>query len=63
VSPGAPTTVRTTEQTPDNVTPPGVDIAESSDAANRLVERVPPASIDTLLIKEHVIPNSNQVTQ
>ena len=63
VSPGAPTTVRTTDQTPDNVTPPGVDIAESSDAANRLIQRVPPASIDTLLIREHVTPNSNQVTQ
>jgi hypothetical protein len=53
--------MRTTEQTPDNVTPPGVDIAESSNAANRLVERVPPASIDTVLLKEQVTPKSNQV--
>jgi chemotaxis protein MotB len=60
VAPGATTTVRTNEQTPDNVTPPGVDIAESSNAANRLVESVPPAAIDTVLIKEQVTPKSNQ---
>jgi chemotaxis protein MotB len=61
VAPGATTTMRTNEQTPDNVTPPGVDIAESSSAANRLIERVPPASIDTVLVKEQVTPKSNQV--
>jgi chemotaxis protein MotB len=60
VMPGATTTMRTNDKTPDNVTPPGVDIAESSNAANRLVERVPPASIDTVLIKEQVTPTSNQ---
>jgi chemotaxis protein MotB len=62
VSPGATTTVRTDERTPDNVTPPGVDIAESSSAANRLVERVPPAAIDTVLVKEQVMPKP-EVTQ
>jgi chemotaxis protein MotB len=62
VMPGATTTMRTNEQTPDNVTPPGVDIAESSNAANRLVERVPPASLDTVLVKEQVTPKP-EVTQ
>jgi chemotaxis protein MotB len=60
VSPGAPTTVRTTDQTPGNVTPPGVDIAESSNAANRLVGQVPPASLDTVLTKQQVTPPLNQ---
>ena len=63
VMPGATTTMRTNEQTPDNVTPPGVDIAESSNAANRLVERVPPAAIDTVLIKEQVTPKPNQAAR
>jgi chemotaxis protein MotB len=63
VMPGATTTMRTNQQTPDNVTPPGVDIAESSNAANRLVERVPPAAIDTVLIKEQVTPKSNQAAR
>jgi chemotaxis protein MotB len=61
VMPGATTTMRTNEHTPDNVTPPGVDIAESSNSANRLVERVSPTSIDTVLIKEQVTPKPNQV--
>jgi chemotaxis protein MotB len=61
VMPGATTTMRTNEQTPDNVTPPGVEIAESSNAANRLVERVSPAAIDTVLVKEQVSPKTNQV--
>ena len=56
------TTVRTNDQTPDNVTPPGVDIAESNNAANRMIERVPPASLDTVLIKEQVTPQSNAAT-
>ena len=56
VLPGATTTVRTNEQTPENVTPPGVDIAESSNAANRLVERLPPAAIDTVLTKQQATP-------
>lgn len=60
VMPGATMTMRTNEHTPDNVTPPGVDIAESSSAANRLIERVPPASLDTVLLKEQVTPKSNQ---
>jgi chemotaxis protein MotB len=60
VMPGATTTMRTNDQTPDNVTPPGVDIAESSNAANRLVERVPPADIDTVLVKEQVTPKPTQ---
>jgi chemotaxis protein MotB len=63
VAPGATMTMRTSEHTPDNVTPPGVDLAESSNAANRLVERVPPASIDTVLIKEQVTPKPNEAAR
>jgi len=63
VAPGATMTMRTDEHTPDSVTPPGVDLAESSSAANRLVERVPPASIDTVLIKEQVTPKPNQAAR
>jgi chemotaxis protein MotB len=51
VSPGAPTIVRTTEQTPTAVAP-GVDLADGSGAANRLIERVPPAILGTVLVKQ-----------
>ncbi len=55
VSPGAPMTVRTTDATPGEAAP-GVDLADSSSAANRLIERVPPATLDTVLVKEQATP-------
>ena len=56
VSPGAPVTARTTDQTPASAAP-GVDMADSSSAANRLMYRVPPASIEkTVLMKEQLAP-------
>jgi chemotaxis protein MotB len=61
VSPGAPVTVRTTEQTPETAAP-GVEMADSSDATNRLLYRVPPADLDkTVLVKEQAqAPPSEQ---
>jgi chemotaxis protein MotB len=56
VAAGAPVTARTTEQTPPSAAP-GVDMADSSSAANRLMYRVPPASIEqTVLMKEQLAP-------
>jgi hypothetical protein len=55
VAPGAPLTVRTTDQTPSEAAP-GVDLANAGSGANRLIERVPPASLDTVLVKEQVTP-------
>jgi chemotaxis protein MotB len=55
VSPGAPVTVRTTDQTPSEAAP-GVDLADAGSGANRLIERVPPATLDTVLVKEQVTP-------
>ena len=55
VAPGAPLTVRTTDQTPSEAAP-GVDLADAGSSANRLIERVPPASLDTVLVKEQVTP-------
>jgi chemotaxis protein MotB len=56
VSPGAPVTARTTDQTPESAAP-GVDMADSSSGANRLMYRVPPASIEnTVLMKEQLAP-------
>src|SRR5882672_10968431 len=51
VSPGAPIVARTTDQTPVTAAP-GVELADSSSGANRLLERVPPAVIETVLVKE-----------
>jgi chemotaxis protein MotB len=51
VSPGAPVVARTTDQTPLTAAP-GVELADSSSGANRLLERVPPAILDTVLVKE-----------
>src|ERR1700692_2890647 len=45
VAPGATVTARATDQTPENAAP-GVAIAESSDAANRLLYRAPPAVLE-----------------
>jgi chemotaxis protein MotB len=52
VAPGAAVTARTTDQTPENAAP-GVDVAESSGATNRLLENVPPSELSkTVLVKE-----------
>jgi chemotaxis protein MotB len=56
VAAGAPVTARTTDQTPATAAP-GVEMADSSSAANRLIYRVPPASIaNTILMKEQLAP-------
>ena len=52
VLPGAPVTARATEETPTAASP-DVDVAGSSNATNRLMYRVPPATIgDTVLTKQ-----------
>src|SRR5258708_11425585 len=57
---GAPVTARTTDQTPETLAP-GVEMADSSSAANRLLYRVPPADLDkTVLLKEQVKPEPNE---
>jgi chemotaxis protein MotB len=62
VAPGAPVTARTTDQTPRTVAP-GVELADSSDAENRLMFQVPPAALEkTVLIKGHPKTQS-EVTQ
>jgi chemotaxis protein MotB len=56
VSPGAPVTARTTDQPPVGAAP-GVEMADSSSAANRLLYRVPPATLEkTVLMKEQLVP-------
>src|ERR1700720_492886 len=56
VSPGAPVTARTTDQTPGTAAP-GVDLADSSGATNRLLARMPPESLGTtVLVKEQAKP-------
>src|ERR1700719_3202476 len=61
VAPGATITARTTDQTPE-ATAPGVDlVADSSEAANRLLARVPPEDLArTVLIKQQVKPKPNE---
>ena len=60
VAAGATMTARTTDQTPQ-LAAPGVELADSSSAANRLLYRVPPASLDkTVLTKERVKPPPNE---
>jgi chemotaxis protein MotB len=60
VAPGAPVTARTTDQTPQTAVP-GVDLADSSNAANRLLARASPATLEkTLLIKEQAKPQPNE---
>jgi chemotaxis protein MotB len=52
VAAGAPVTVRSTEQLP-SAAAPGVEVADSSSAANRLMYRVPPVAIEnTVFSKE-----------
>ena len=56
VSPGGAVTVRANDQTPKDAAP-GVQTADSSSAANRLLWRVPVAEIDkTVLVKTPVTP-------
>ena len=61
VAPGATITARTTDQTPE-ATAPGVDlVADSSEAANRLLARVPPEDLaKTVLIKQQVMPKPHE---
>jgi len=60
VSAGAPMTVRTTDETPETAAP-GVEMAESSSATNRLLYRVPPADLDkTVLVKEQAKPSPTE---
>jgi chemotaxis protein MotB len=59
VAPGATVAARATDQTPDSAAP-GVDLADSSVAANPLLARVPPVDLEkTVLVKEPVKPPSN----
>ncbi len=56
IAPGAPMTARTDDQTPASAAP-GVELAESSGAANRLLVSVPPADVQkTVLVKEQAKP-------
>jgi chemotaxis protein MotB len=56
VSPGGTVTARTTDQTPMEAAP-GVELADSSSAANRLFTRVPPPALETtLMIKDQPKP-------
>jgi chemotaxis protein MotB len=56
VAAGATVTARTTAQTPQ-LAAPGVETADSSSAANRLLWRVPPADVDkTVLVENHARP-------
>ncbi len=60
VVPGAPVTARATEHTPQTAAP-GVDIADSSTAGNRLLYRMPPATLEqTVLVTGQVKPQANQ---
>ncbi|HME37408.1 MAG TPA: flagellar motor protein MotD [Steroidobacteraceae bacterium] len=56
VAPGTPVTARTTDQTPETAAP-GVETADSSGAANRLMYRVPAETLGkTVLVKEQAAP-------
>jgi chemotaxis protein MotB len=60
VAPGATVTARTTDETPENAAP-GVDLADASSGANRLLYRVPPAAVEnTVLVKEQPKQELNQ---
>ena len=59
IAPGATVTARTDDQTPASAAP-GVELAEASGAANRLLVSVPPADIQkTVLVKEQAKPPAN----
>jgi chemotaxis protein MotB len=56
VAPGETTTVRTTDQTPATAAP-GIELADSSSAENRLLYRMPSTTLEkTVLVKEQVKP-------
>jgi chemotaxis protein MotB len=56
VAAGATMTARTTDQTPVTAAP-GIEMADAGSGANRLLYRVPPASLDkTVLVKEQPAP-------
>jgi chemotaxis protein MotB len=60
VIPGAPTTARTTDQTPATAAP-GVELADSSTAENRLLYRMPPETLEkTVLVKQQTQPQQNE---
>jgi chemotaxis protein MotB len=60
VSPGAPVTARAGDQTPGTAAP-GVVVADAGSAANRMIYRVPPATLETTVLgKEHVKTEPNE---
>ncbi len=60
VSPGAPMTAIADERTP-NTAAPGVELADGRSAANRLMYRVPPATLESSeLLKEQAKPAVNE---
>jgi len=60
VSPGAPTTARATDRTPAAAAP-GVELADSSTAENRLLYRMPPETLQkTVLVKEQTKSQQNE---
>ena len=60
VMPGAPMTARTTDKTPGTAAP-GVELANSSTAENRLLYRMPPETLEkTVLVKEPAKPPPNE---
>ena len=60
VAAGATMTARTTDQTPETGAP-GVDMADAGSGVNRLLYRVPPATLEkTVLVKEPAKPPPNE---
>ena len=60
VAAGATMTARATDQTPGTAAP-GVDLADAGSGANRLLYRVPPATLEkTVLVKEPEKPPPNE---
>src|ERR1700730_6590120 len=60
VAAGATMTARTTDQTPGTAAP-GVEMADAGSGANRLLYRVPPATLEqTVLVKEPAKPPPNE---
>jgi chemotaxis protein MotB len=60
VMPGAPMTARTTDKTPEAAAP-GVELADSRTAENRLLYRMPPETLEkTVLVKEPAKPPPNE---
>src|SRR3984957_5214235 len=60
IMPGAPMTARTNDKTP-TAAAPGVELADSSTAENRLLYRMPPETLEkTVLVKEPAKPPPNE---